>query len=102
MSIGMYVTVKSKPFYLPREFNVVIVPAVCIPLDANARHYYDTISSQQSMYPEAVHIIAGDFNHADLKAVLPKLHHHVKCATRGGKTVKTWPDGPSEKAMKLL
>lgn len=27
--------------------------------------------------------IAGDFNHADLKTVLPKFHQHVKCATRG-------------------
>ncbi|KAF7647947.1 hypothetical protein LDENG_00164230 [Lucifuga dentata] len=39
------------------------------------------------MYPEAVHIIAGDFNQADLKAVLPKFYQHVKCATRGENTL---------------
>lgn len=40
-------------------------------------------SRQQSVYPDAGHIIAGDFKHADLKTVLPKFHCHVKCATRG-------------------
>lgn len=32
-------------------------------------------------------INAGDFNHAELKTVLPKLHQHVKCPTRGDKTL---------------
>ena len=59
-----YVTVKCRPIYLPREFTVVMITAVYIPPDANASsalgHLHYTISSQQSMYPEAVHIIAGD------------------------------------------
>lgn len=62
--------------YLPREFTVILLIAVYIPPDANASaatgHLYD-VNSQQSTYPEAVNIIAGDFNHADLKAVLPKF-----------------------------
>ena len=49
-----YVTVKCRPFYLPREFNVVIITAVYIPPDANASlalgRLHDIISSQQSMY----------------------------------------------------
>jgi len=37
---------------------------------------------------DAVCIVAGDFNHTDLKAVLPKFHQHVKCATRGANTLE--------------
>ena len=46
------------------------------------------------MDPEAVHIIAGDFNHANLKVILPKFYRHIKCATRGEKTLdKAFRDG---------
>ncbi len=86
-----YVTVKCRPIYLAREHTVVMLTAVYIAPDANTSsalgYLHDTISNQQSMYPEAVHIIAGDFNHANLKVVLPKLHQHVKCATRGANTL---------------
>ncbi|KAF7708686.1 hypothetical protein HF521_017743, partial [Silurus meridionalis] len=37
--------------------------------------------------PEAAFIVAGDFNHSNLKAVLPKFHQHVSCHTRGNKTL---------------
>lgn len=84
-------TVKCRPIYLPRELTVVMLTAVYISQDANAGsalgHLHDVISSQQSLFPEAVHIIAGDFNYADLKRVLPKFHQHVKCATRGTNTL---------------
>lgn len=84
-----YVTVKCRPIYLPREFTVVMITAVYIPPDANANLaiglLHGSISIQQSKYPDAVLIIAGDFNHADLKAALPKFHQHVQCATRGTK-----------------
>ncbi len=60
-----YVTVKCRPIYLPREFTVVMITAVYIPPDANANSaigpLHSSISSQQSTYPDAVHIIAGDF-----------------------------------------
>ena len=86
-----YVSVKCRPIYLPREFSVVMITAVYIPPDANAKvansHLHSSISSQQSKYPDAVHIVAGDFNHADLKTVLPKFYQHVKCTTRGDKTL---------------
>ena len=32
-------------------------------------------------------LLRGDFNHVDLKAVLPKFHQHVTCATRGANTL---------------
>lgn len=86
-----YVSVKCRPIYLPREFSVVMITAVYIPPDANAKvassHLHSSIGSQQSKYPDAVHIVAGDFNHADLKTVLPKFYQHVKCTTRGDKTL---------------
>ena len=87
-----YMTVECRPFYLLREFSGVIITAVYIPLGSNANsaigYLHGSISSQQSSYPGTVHIIARDFNHADLKAVLPKFHQHIKCATRGAKTQK--------------
>lgn len=86
-----YVTVKCRPFYLPREFRVVMVTAVYIPPKANAslalESLYDTISEQQSKYPDAVHIVAGDFNHVDLKVALPRFHQRIKCATRAANTL---------------
>lgn len=41
------------------------------------------VNKQQRAHLDGVHIIAGDFNKACLKTVLPKFHRHVKCATRG-------------------
>ena len=86
-----YLTIKCRPFYLPREFSAVMVTAVYIPPDDNANTalgiLHGTISKQQSKYPDAAHILTGDFNHADLKLVLPKFTQHIKCATRGAKTL---------------
>ncbi|KAK0146537.1 hypothetical protein N1851_014143 [Merluccius polli] len=74
-----------------QEFTVVMITAVYIPPDANANSaiglLHGSISSQQNKYPDAVQVITGDFNHADLKAALPKFHQHVKCATRGANTL---------------
>ena len=69
----------------------MLITAVYIPPDADANialaQLHDVIRKQQSMEPETVTIIAGDFNHANLKVVLPKFYQHVKCATRGEKTL---------------
>ena len=86
-----YMTVKCRPFYLPREFTVVMTTVVYIPPEADANlaigQLHGSISSQMSKHPDAVYIAAGDFNHANLKAALPKFHQHVKCATRGANTL---------------
>lgn len=83
-----YLTIKCRPTYLPIEFNAVLITAVYIPPNADAKValglLHSSISSQQSRYADAVFVIAGDFNHADLKAVLPKFHQHVK---RGANTL---------------
>lgn len=80
--------VKCRPFFLHQTLSsVVLTTAVCIAPDANAKTalslLHSTISTQLNKHPEAVHIIVGDLNHADLKAVLPKFHQLVKCATCG-------------------
>ena len=79
-------TVICRPFYLPRELTAVTVTAVYIPPDANVSlalsHLHSAISKQQRAHPDGVHIVAGDFNQANLKSVLPKFTQYVKCATR--------------------
>jgi hypothetical protein len=37
----------------------------------------------ENAHPEAVLLVAGDFNAGKLKSVLPYFYQHVKCATRG-------------------
>ncbi len=39
------------------------------------------------MCPDAASIIAGDFNKANLKKVMPNFHQHVSCHTRGPNTL---------------
>ena len=46
---------------------------------------YKEISKQETTHPEAVLLVARDFNTGKLKSVLPNLYQHVKCATRGKK-----------------
>ncbi|XP_053532800.1 multivesicular body subunit 12Ba isoform X1 [Ictalurus punctatus] len=86
-----YMSLRCRPFFLPRELTVVIITAVYIPPDANVNTalslLLNTINEQQRAYPDGVHIIAGDFNKANLKAVLPKFYQHVKCFTRGENTL---------------
>ncbi|KAI5085415.1 hypothetical protein C0J45_23129 [Silurus meridionalis] len=86
-----FVTVRCRPFYLPREFTTVYIVGVYIPPSANAKEalceLYGAISDLQNAHPDGLFIIAGDFNHANLKTVLPKLHQYVDFATRGANTL---------------
>ncbi len=86
-----FMFVKCRPFYLPREFTAIVIGAVYIPPCANAkdalRELYCAISEQQTNNPDGFFIIAGDFNHANLKTVLPKSYQHVNFATRGNNTL---------------
>lgn len=43
---------------------------------------HNVISSQQIFNPDAVHIIGGELNHADLRSILSRFHKHIKSATR--------------------
>ncbi len=48
---------------------------------------YSAISEQQANNPDGFFILAGNFNHANLKTVLPKFYQHVNLATRGNNTL---------------
>ncbi len=61
-----------RPFYLPREISSIIVTAVYIPTQA------DTIYAVT---------IAGDFNKANFRKVMPNFHQHLSCPTRGPNTL---------------
>ncbi len=80
-SLVEFMVVKCQPFHLPQEFTAIVIVAVYIPPCANAkdalRELYSTISEQQTNNPDRLFIIAGDFNHANLKTVLPKFYQHV-------------------------
>ena len=41
----------------------------------------------ETTYPDSVIIILGDFNHTNLKKVLPRYKQHVNCSTRNNKTL---------------
>lgn len=75
-------TLKCRPFYLPRELTAIIIVAVYVPPSTNMN-----ISVQQMAHPDAFFIVAGDFNQAILKSVLPKFYKHVNFATRGKNTL---------------
>ncbi len=85
-----FMFVKCRPFYLPWEFTAIAIFAVYIPPCSNAkdalRELYSAIS-EQTNNPDGFFIIAGDFNHANLKTVLPKFYQHVHFATRGNNTL---------------
>ncbi|KAK3528504.1 hypothetical protein QTP70_000580 [Hemibagrus guttatus] len=83
--------IKCRAFYLPREFSAIVVTAAYIPLDANVKaameELHAAISKQQAAHPGGAIIVAVDFNHSNLRSVLPKFHQHVSCTTRGDNTL---------------
>lgn len=58
-----------------------------IPPNANATNtaseLYGAISELQSTHSDGLFIVAGDFNHANLKKVVPKFYQCADFATRG-------------------
>lgn len=79
-------TVNCRPYYLPREFTAIVIVAVYIPPSANIKEalslLYGAISELQTAYPDGFFIVTRDFNHANLKSVLPKFYQHVNFASR--------------------
>eukprot|EP00061_Rhincodon_typus_P005450 g24981.t1 len=44
---------------------------------------YTTTNALETKFPEVLFIVAGDFNRANLKRVLPRYYEHIFCPTRG-------------------
>ena len=91
-----YLMISYRPHYLPQDFSSVFIVAVYIPPQTDAgtktvlNERYSAICKQENAHPEAVLLVAGDFNEGKLKFVLPNIYHHVKCLTRWKKN-----SGPS-------
>ncbi len=86
-----HLSIICRPFYLPREFSSTIVTAVYIPPQADSSlalsKLHDELSGYISIHPDAACIVAGDFNKANLKKVIPNFHQHISCPTRGLNTL---------------
>ncbi|XP_068569872.1 uncharacterized protein [Cebidichthys violaceus] len=86
-----YITLRCKPFYLPRRLQSIILSVVYVPPCANEenalRELYDMISTHENTYPDAAVVVLGDFNHCNLKKTMPKLHQFVNFPTRGNNTL---------------
>lgn len=67
-----FLILKCRPFYLPREFTAVVIIAVYVHPRANAKlamsKLQDAITRQQNKQPDGIFIVAGYFNHSNLKS----------------------------------
>ncbi len=86
-----HLSIICRPFYLPREFSSIVVTSVYIPPQADTSlalsNLHDVLSGYINKHPDAAFIIAGDFNKANLKKVMPNFHQHISCPTRGLNTL---------------
>ncbi len=80
-----------RPFWLPREFTVIIVTAVYIPPQANTdqalKKMYGNISEQETAHPDAVFVVTGDFNKAKFRTIAPKCFQHITINMRGDRVL---------------
>ncbi len=86
-----HLSIICRPFYLPQEFSSIVITSVYIPPQADTSlalsNLHDVLSGYNNIHPDAAFIIAGDFNKANLKKVLPNFHQHISCPTRGLNTL---------------
>ncbi|KAI5628338.1 gastrula zinc finger protein XlCGF28.1-like [Silurus asotus] len=84
-------TIKCRPFYLPREFSLVIVSAVYIPpqvdTDTAVWDLHETLTLHQTQHRVAALIVVEDFDSANLKRALLNFYQHITCPTRGKRTL---------------
>ena len=48
---------------------------------------HDSISKKQDEHAEGFFVVAGDFNHTNLKTVFPRFYKNVDIKTRKGRTL---------------
>ncbi|KAI4896057.1 hypothetical protein NFI96_010382 [Prochilodus magdalenae] len=88
-----FLIIKCRPVYLPCEFNCVFAGIVYVPPDANANAAMEVlcaaIGKLQTDQANGAFIVAGDFNHSNLRSGLPKFFQNVSCTTRGHRTLDT-------------
>ncbi len=76
-----HLSIICHPFYLLREFSLIVITAVYIPPQAYTSlalsKLHDELSGYINKHPDAASIIAGDFNKANLKKVMPNFHQHI-------------------------
>ena len=86
-----HISLKCRPFYLPREFSSVIITGVYIHPHADIKDALHDLNNIISKYenddPDTASIVLGDFNQANLSSVLPNYHQMVTCPTRGLNTL---------------
>ncbi|GFR78759.1 hypothetical protein ElyMa_005857600, partial [Elysia marginata] len=84
-------SVSARPYYLPREFSHVLVTTVYIPPSAKTTQATEILSKHisdlNSISPDTLHIINGDFNHVPRALAGFKLYQPVTCQTRNNKTL---------------
>ncbi len=70
-----HISIICRPFYLHREFSLIVVTAVYIPPQADTSlalsKLHDELSGYINKHPEAASIIAGEFNKANLRQIMP-------------------------------
>jgi hypothetical protein len=86
-----FVIIKCRPYYLPREFSLVIVTAVYIHLKPiqrqPSRNFIGLYGNWKPCIPKAAFIVAGYCNKANLRTRLPILYQYIDYSTRAGKTL---------------
>ncbi|XP_059827451.1 general transcription factor II-I repeat domain-containing protein 2-like [Hypanus sabinus] len=78
--------IKWHALYLPREFSIIILMVVYIPLPANVRQALEVIGRDKTVHSAVFPIIAGDFNQVSLKKSLNNYQQHITYGTRGANT----------------
>eukprot|EP00745_Piridium_sociabile_P040895 TRINITY_DN7963_c0_g1_i8.p1 TRINITY_DN7963_c0_g1~~TRINITY_DN7963_c0_g1_i8.p1 ORF type:complete len:536 (+),score=69.46 TRINITY_DN7963_c0_g1_i8:209-1816(+) len=87
------ISVSLRPRYLPREFGRIFVTVVYAPVfnQSSAARAGQTIAAVvrdlQLISADAPCFIVGDFNHCNLRKVLPSFKQYVTCPTRCDRTI---------------
>lgn len=79
-----YLIIKCQSFYLPCEFTPIITsnpPQADTGMGLSELH--SVLSGFQKKHLDTALIVAGNFNKANLRHVMPNFYQHITCPTRG-------------------